>query len=181
MPIHANRRALAAASRRLVAAAVPAAAVAVLAATLSLAPAPGAAAVGADSVKNLAGRWSGWGAVTHSSGQSEQVKCVATYFVKDAGEGLEQNLRCASASYKIDASARLTIDGEKVKGSWEERANSTQGEISGRVTGGGFNLNIQGEHFTAAMAVSASACKQSINIAPEGFQISRIAIGLQKC
>lgn len=172
MPSHSARRAVA----------VPLAAAAVIAAALAPAvPLAGAAPAVGDAVGNLAGRWSGWGAVTHSSGQSEQVKCVATYFVKDAGGQLEQNLRCASASYKIDASARMTIDGSTVKGRWEERANSAEGEISGQVTSGGFKLDIKGDNFTAAMAVSSSACKQSINIAPQGFEISRIAIGLEKC
>lgn len=177
MPTDANRQAAA----KVAAVLAPVVTAVALVTIGAFAAANSAGAVGADAVKVLAGRWSGWGAVTHSSGQSEQVKCVATYFVKAEGGELEQNLRCASASYKIDASAQLTIDGEKVKGRWEERANSAKGEVSGRVTGGGFNLNIQGDNFTAAMAVSASTCKQSINIAPEGFSISKIAIGLQKC
>ena len=41
--------------------------------------------VAAGSVKDLAGRWSGWGSVKLSNGATEQVKCVATYFVKNAG------------------------------------------------------------------------------------------------
>lgn len=151
-------------------------------AMLALAALPiAASAVDAVSIEQLPGRWSGWGAVTHASGQSEQMKCVATYFVKDQGSLLEQNLRCASASYKIDAVARLAIDGEVVRGQWEERSNAATGNVLGRVTGTGFNLSIQGEHFTAVMAVSTSTCKQSINIAPQGVEIQRIAIGLEKC
>lgn len=130
---------------------------------------------------HLAGRWSGWGAVTHASGQAEQVKCVATYFVKDAGGAVEQNLRCASASYRIDASARLSISGGVVRGEWEERSNAAAGNVSGHVTGSGFNLSIQGEHFAAVMIVATSACKQSINITPQGVDIQRVAIGLEKC
>ncbi|MCB1519682.1 MAG: hypothetical protein KDJ37_03795 [Hyphomicrobiaceae bacterium] len=130
---------------------------------------------------NLPGRWSGWGAIVHDSGKSEQVKCIVTYFVREAGVRIEQNLRCASASYRIDSSAQLTVAGSLVTGRWEERTNSTSGQVSGRVTGTGFNLSIQGDGFTAVMAVSTTACKQSINIAPEGFDIRRIAIGLDKC
>ncbi len=155
---------------------------AVLACVALLLAAPmSAAAVDGASLEHLPGRWSGWGAVTHASGQSEQVKCVATYFIKDQGAVLEQSLRCASASYRIDAVANLSIDGEVVRGQWQERANAASGNVSGRVTRSGFNLSIQGEHFTAVMAVSTSSCKQSINIAPQGVDVQRIAIGLEKC
>ncbi len=69
----------------------------------------------------------------------------------------------------------------QVTGSWEERTYSASGSVSGRMTGSGFTLSIQGANFSAAMAVATSPCKQSINIAPNGFDITRIAIGLGKC
>lgn len=140
-----------------------------------------AAAAGPDMLKDLPGRWTGWGAITLASGQSEQVKCVATYFVKDEGVRLEQNLRCASASYRIDAHAELDLVDDQVRGNWEERTNAASGSVTGRVTGTGFSLSIRGSSFTAAMAVATSQCKQSINIAPEGMEVRRIAIGLGKC
>ncbi|MCB1505939.1 MAG: hypothetical protein KDJ47_13260 [Hyphomicrobiaceae bacterium] len=130
---------------------------------------------------HLEGRWSGWGAITLSSGKSEQVKCIATYFVRNEGGQLEQNLRCASVSYRIDSKAELEVASDKVHGRWQERANSAEGSVYGRMTGSGFNLAIHGDNFTAVMAVSTSSCKQSINIAPEGTEIRRIAIGLDKC
>ncbi len=132
-------------------------------------------------LEHLPGRWSGWGAITLLSGKSEQVKCIVTYFVKDNGGRVEQNLRCASASYKIDAKAELEVLRDQVTGRWEERANAASGSVTGRMTGSGFNLSIRGVSFTAAMAVSTSSCKQSINIAPEGTDVRRIAIGLGKC
>lgn len=139
------------------------------------------AAADSDLLKDLPGRWSGWGAITLSSGQTEQVKCVATYFVKNEGVRLEQNLRCASASYRIDSRAELDVVSGQVRGSWEERTHAAAGSVTGRVTANGFNLSIRGATFTAAMAVATSACKQSINIAPEGTEVRRIAIGLGKC
>ena len=151
---------------------------ALLALIASMLSMPGASA---GPVDTLAGRWSGWGSVTLANGNSEQVKCVATYFVEAGGSALQQNLRCASAAYKIDAVANLSLVSGQVSGSWEERAHSASGSVSGRVTGTGFNLANQGGNFSGAMAVSTSPCKQSINIAPNGFEITRIAIGLGKC
>jgi hypothetical protein len=153
------------------------AAIAGLCAGAVLAPSGQSAAA----VSVLDGRWSGWGSITMSNGSAEQVKCIATYFVKSAGAEVTQNLRCASQSFRIDAVANLDVRGEAVSGKWEERTYSAQGSVSGRLTGSGFNLSIQGENFTAAMAVAVSECKQSITIAPRGFDIARIAVGLDKC
>lgn len=130
---------------------------------------------------DLAGRWSGWGAVTLASGQSEQVKCVAVYRLDNGGASIEQNLRCASPSYRIDASARLDVRGEAVSGTWEERSHDASGRVAGRLTRSGFELAITGEHFSAAMAVATSGCKQTLQIKPEGIDIARIAVALGKC
>lgn len=135
----------------------------------------------AQSIDGFSGRWSGWGSITMSSGAAEQVKCVATYFIKDAGAALTQNLRCASQSFRIDSVANLDVKGDEVSGKWVEHTYSAQGSVSGRLTSGGFNLSIQGDNFSAAMRVAMTDCKQSITIAPRGFEISRIAIGLDKC
>ena len=135
----------------------------------------------AATVNDLAGRWSGWGSITMANGSSEQVKCVATYFVEGGGAQLKQNLRCASQSYKIDASAKLNHANGQLSGEWEEKTYAAVGSVAGRFHNSGFNLSIQGPSFSAAMAVTTTSCKQSISITPNGFDISRISIGLDKC
>lgn len=147
------------------------------------APVAGLVTVGATAnpAKDLAGRWTGGGQITLSGGSSEAVKCVATYQVSGGGNSVRQALRCASASYKIDSVANLSISGNKVSGDWEERTYSASGDIGGRVTPGGYNLHISGPAFSAAMQVSAAGCKQSIFITPQGFDISRISLSLGKC
>ena len=102
-------------------------------------PLVGIAAFGATAnpAKDLAGRWTGGGQIQLAGGGSEAVKCVATYQVSGGGNTIRQALRCASASYKIDAVANLAIKGSSVSGDWEERTYSTTGGIGGRVTPGG--------------------------------------------
>lgn len=150
---------------------------AVFAASFLALAVPGAAAP----LNDLVGRWSGWGSVTMNSGATEQVKCVATYFVENAGAQMKQNLRCASSSYKIDATAKLDNANGQLTGQWEEKTYAAVGSVAGRFTVNGFNVSIQGPAFTAAMAVTTTSCKQSISITPTGFDISRINIGLDKC
>ncbi|MEQ8825776.1 MAG: hypothetical protein RIC14_15530 [Filomicrobium sp.] len=147
-----------------------------LAATV-LGPAPASAGV----VEKLKGRWSGWGAIRLTNGTTEQVKCVATYFLKNSRRRVDQNLRCASASYKIDAKAVYQINGRAVTGTWEELSHSAKGDVFGTVSGTGFQLTVRGDTFSAKMVLSSTACKQSINISPRGLNISNISIGLKKC
>lgn len=135
----------------------------------------------ANPVPLLAGRWSGPGTISMSSGEVEQMRCVATYFIENGGGSVRQNLRCASQGYKIDAVTNLTVSGGRVAGSWEERTWATTGLIKGDIQGDGFALQIEGPGFTAAMALKTSNCNQSISIAPRGNAVSRISMNLGKC
>jgi hypothetical protein len=141
----------------------------------------GATAASAAIIDDLPGRWSGWGTISLPSGSSEQVKCIATYFVNDGGASLVQNLRCASNSYKIDATAKLANAGGALTGDWEEKTYAAKGSVSGKTTSDGFNLAIKGDTFTAVLAVTSTNCKQSVTITPKGMDISKIAITLGKC
>jgi len=132
-------------------------------------------------VDDLPGRWAGPGNITMSSGESEQMRCVATYFVEGGGSNVKQNLRCASQGYKIDAVANFLVANGQVTGNWEERTWSNTGSIKGQVSQDGFKLTIDGSGFTAAMAVATSACKQSISITPRGYEIAKISMNLTKC
>jgi hypothetical protein len=138
-------------------------------------------AAGASPLGELAGYWTGAGSVTLSSGNTERVKCAVIYKVSDDSVQIKQSMRCASTDYSINATADLRVKGEQVSGNWEEKTYSATGEVTGRYTGESFVLSIQGANFTAAMNVSLSACKQSINISPKGLEVNRISIGLAKC
>jgi hypothetical protein len=140
-----------------------------------------ASAALANPAKELAGRWSGSGQITLKGGGTEAVRCVATYQVSGGGSSVRQALRCASASYKIDAIANFSISGGTVSGEWQEQTYSTSGRISGRVTASGFNLTLSGPTFAASMQVSSSGCRQSIFITPSGLDVARISIGLGRC
>lgn len=133
-----------------------------------------------DVMNDLPGRWSGWGSVQFTNGTSEQLKCVATYFV-EGGKHVRQNLRCANQSYNIDAAANISVTNGKIAGEWEEKKWSKVGAVAGNLNGNVFNLSIQGDTFTANMALSSTPCKQNITITPQGFDVKKISIGLGKC
>lgn len=145
---------------------------------MALASAGGAAH--ADLAADLEGRWSGWGSVVMASGASEQVRCVVRYTAEGGGT-LRQSLRCASASTRVDAEAELKLSGGEVSGKWSERTYAAEGGVRGRASGAGLSLTIEGDHFSAAMAVTTAGCKQSITIVPAGLDVARVAIALTKC
>ena len=130
---------------------------------------------------SLVGYWQGAGKVSLTNGKTERVKCAVSYKTGDNGRSVKQTLRCASADYTISALAELRVSGGAVTGSWEERTYSATGEISGRQAGNVLSLNIKGASFTAALNVATNNCRQSINIAPQGLEVSRISIDLTKC
>lgn len=135
----------------------------------------------ANPVPLLAGRWSGPGTISMSNGEVEQMRCVATYFIENNGGSVRQNLRCASQGYKIDGITNLTVAGNRVAGTWEERTWSTTGSIKGDVQNDGFSLSIDGPGFTASMALKTTNCNQSISITPRGNTVSSITMVLGKC
>jgi hypothetical protein len=154
---------------------VASASVAVAGLTAAIAPARAA------TIDDLTGRWSGWGTISLPSGTSEQLKCIATYFINDGGAAMVQNLRCASASYKIDATAKLKLAGGVMTGEWEEKTYAALGSVTGKTTSDGFKLDIKGDKFTALLAVTSTNCKQSVTITPSGLDIAKIVISLGKC
>lgn len=130
-------------------------------------------------VATLAGRWSGWGSIVMAQGATEKVRCVVSYDV--AGAALRQSLRCASAGYRVDADADLRLDGERISGRWSERNYSAEGSVTGRASAAGLNVTVEGDHFSAQMALITSRCRQAITIAPRGIDVARVSIELTRC
>jgi hypothetical protein len=126
------------------------------------------------------GYWTGTGKVQLTNGTSENVKCVVTY--KTSPGQLRQSLRCAGQGFSLNGTADLKIaQAGAVTGNWTETTYSANGDVQGKATDKGFSLAITGPAFTASMDATASGCKQTLNIVPNGLGVSRISLGLGKC
>jgi len=55
----------------------------------------------------MSGVWSGKGTISLEGGAREAIRCRATYAVRSDGNALEQTLRCASDSYKIELTSNV--------------------------------------------------------------------------
>ncbi len=106
------------------------AAKAFVAAALSFVASPSSAGPFSD----LSGYWTGGGNITMSSGSSERIRCKATYAVNDSGNSLNQSIRCASDSYRLEITANVTVSGGSISGSWTEATRHATGNLSGRAS-----------------------------------------------
>jgi len=134
----------------------------------------------AEPIGDLAGYWSGGGIVGLANGRTERVKCQVFYKADESATQVRQTMRCASADYSINAIAVLRMKGGQVSGSWEEKTYAAKGDVTGRHTADALVLTIQGANFSAAMNVTLSRCKQSLNISPQGLEVTRVSITLAK-
>jgi len=127
-----------------------------------------------------AGRWVGNGSVTYDDGKTEALKCRVTYFVVDGGSGLQQNIRCASASYKFEVRSDIDYAGGKVSGSWVEMVNNASGNVSGTASDNLIRASVKSDKLDATMSVRLSGSSQSVNISPKGLGVKTVSISLKK-
>jgi hypothetical protein len=128
----------------------------------------------------LAGNWSGSGTITTSSGGSERLRCRARYAVGEGGRVLQQALTCASDSYKFEISSTVEARGGAVTGTWSEATRGVSGNLSGRISGPNISARVDAGGFSAGVAVNTSGRSQSVNIRPQGTEITDVSVSLHK-
>jgi hypothetical protein len=130
----------------------------------------------ADPIADMNGYWTGNGTIALTNGKTERVKCQVIYRV-DGGSQIRQTMRCASADYSINALADLRVKGSQV--AWKLGGRTLPGRF-GPLSGDELRAFHTGASFSAAMNVTLSACKQSLNISPQGLEVTRVSIALAK-
>jgi hypothetical protein len=127
---------------------------------------------------SLRGSWSGSGQIRYDDGTAEGIRCTA-YYTGEAAE-LRLAIRCESSTNKVEIRGQLTVQGETLSGTWEERTFNAAGEAKGRVSDGKMSLSVIGGGFKGAMSVSIASGKQSVNIYSEGIKMKSVSITLGK-
>jgi hypothetical protein len=129
----------------------------------------------------LSGHWSGAGTVTMANGATERIRCKAAYAVNATGKAVQQTLRCASDSYKVEISSNVISEGGSLSGSWAEATRGAAGNISGRANGAEIVANVAGAGFTARLDVRTQGERQSVTIRPQGgTDVTAVSIALRK-
>jgi hypothetical protein len=116
-----------------------------------------------------------------TNGATERIRCKATYAVNAAGKGVQQTLRCASESYRLEISSNVISQGGSLSGSWSEATRGMSGNVSGRASGAKILANVAGAGFTARLDVRTQGDKQSVTLKPQGdTEVSAVSISLRK-
>jgi hypothetical protein len=128
----------------------------------------------------LSGGWSGGGFLRLDNGQRERLRCRANYHVEENGRRLQQNLRCASDSYRFDINSNIAADNGELTGSWSETNRNISGNLSGRVNGGQIQARIDGAGFSASSMVTTRGNRQSVIIQSPGHEVSEVSVSLTR-
>lgn len=127
----------------------------------------GAAPAATSPFANLAGWWGGRGRLRFTDGQTEDVRCRATYFVEGEGHALRQNIRCASQSGKIELKSLVRHNEGALTGEWSEETYNVRGVLDGGVTQHGFRVEVQstdGGSLSANMDIIVKETRQLVEV-----------------
>ena len=125
----------------------------------------------------MAGVWSGNGTVALDNGQSERIRCRASYAVSRDGNGLNQTLTCASDSYKFDLKSNVIANGGALSGTWSESTRNISGNLQGRASGGHFGVVVSGPSFSADLSLNTRGNRQHVTIRSDGsFRSATISL-----
>ncbi len=119
-----------------------------------------------DLFDRMAGSWTGAGAARLSDGSQERIRCRAEYR-HSSRNGLDLALRCASDSFNLQASGRVTRAGNQLTGSWSEATLGMSGNLSGQIAGDSINAQIDGGGFSARIRFTLRGQSQSVSLASD--------------
>lgn len=142
----------------------------ILAVALMLFLAPDALAQQVHPFAGMSGVWSGKGTISLESGAQEAIRCRATYAVREDGNALQQTLRCASDSYKIELTSNVVASGSKLSGTWSESTRNISGDVEGTTSAGRFQVVVSAATFSADLVLTTKGNAQSVMIRSHGSE-----------
>lgn len=146
--------------------------------SLGAAAAPAFAASGP--FVNFAGSWTGAGKVSIKDGTQERLRCKARYSVSQDGYALQQNLVCASDSYKFNIISNILSTDGTLSGTWAETSRNASGQITGRISAKQITAFVQGTGFTAGVGIASHGGRQSVEIRPTGTDVTDVSVTMEK-
>lgn len=141
---------------------------------------PAVRAQGPTPFANLHGNWTGNGTITLSSGATERIRCRVKYVVENADRNMQQELRCASDSYKFEVSSNIDYSAGSVYGTWMEITRKVSGAVTGTATGNQIEARVAGGPFSAALSLTTTGNAQAVTIRPTGTDVTAVTINLQR-
>ncbi len=126
----------------------------------------------------LAGSWHGGGTMSFENGKTEDISCNGYY---KGGGNLSVVIRCKGTSSNFELRSKLSSNGDKVSGSWEERTYNATGDVSGTASAGKLNVQFSGS-LTGSLEMSFSSSSQSVSVSVDtkGAGIKGVRVSLSR-
>lgn len=128
----------------------------------------------------MSGVWSGRGTISLEGGAREAIRCRATYAVRGDGNGLQQTLRCASDSYRIELSSNVISNGGRLTGTWSEATRNINGDLQGTASGGRFHVTVNAGSFSADLSLTTHGNSQTVVIRSDSGEFKGANIRLSR-
>jgi hypothetical protein len=128
----------------------------------------------------MAGAWSGTGTIIMTSGTRERLRCRANYDVAGNGNNMKFSLRCASESYNFDLRGDIQARRGVISGAWSEASRNVAGTVSGQADRERIQVVARSDAFSASLALTTDGDRQTVEIRPQGTEISAVSIALRK-
>jgi hypothetical protein len=128
----------------------------------------------------LHGAWAGTGTINMANGASERIRCRAAYAVASGGRRMQQNLTCASDSYKFVLASDIAFEGGALTGNWSESSRNVGGGLTGTARGNQIVAKADGGLFSANISLVTQGDKQQVAITSQGGDITGVTITLSK-
>ena len=88
---------------------------------------------------------------------------------------MNQNLHCASDSYRFDLSSNVVSHGSEITGQWSEASRNLFGSMRGRAGGGEIEVFAQAAGYAANLTIRTQGKRQSVWITSKG-EIRNVSI-----
>lgn len=129
---------------------------------------------------HLVGAWAGSGQILVADGNSERIRCRATYKIEETGSALNQILRCASDSYRFDLTTTVTASGNTLSGIWSESSRNVNGTLGGRISGDEISALVEANGFSASLTMQTRGNRQVIAIRSQNTDLRGVDITLTR-
>jgi hypothetical protein len=125
----------------------------------------------------LRGKWGGSGTMSLRDGGKDRLICTAQY--SGSSSQLRLVINCKSSSNKIIMKARLSTNGGRLLGVWEEETFRALGTIAGTASENKITFHIAG-NVLGNMVVRYSKSRQDISIKTRGIALQNINMRLAR-
>src|SRR6266851_7520580 len=100
--------------------------------------------------------------------------------VKNAGQSVKMNVRCASDAYKMDLSANIDQNGTALSGNWFESQYRQGGKVSGQNVNDLIEAKVESDTITALLTVRTRGNRQTFVMESPGAWVSQVSIDLAR-